>query len=58
MVVQVGGRVVVDGVGHVEAMGTDGVVDRFEDRMTQVGHRLEAGTCATGLGTSISAASR
>ena len=48
----------VDGVGHVEAMGTDGVVDQFEDRMTWVGHRLEAGTCATGSGTSISAASR
>ena len=48
----------VDGVGHVEAMGTDGVVDRFEDRVTQVGHGPEAGTCATGSGTSISAASR
>ena len=46
MVVRVGGRVVVDGVGHVEAVGTDGVVDP------------EAGTCATGSGTSISAASR
>lgn len=48
----------VDGVGHVEAVGTDGVVDRFEDRVTQVGHRPEAGACATGLGTSISTASR
>ena len=46
----------VDGVGHVEAMGTDGVVDQFEDRVTRVGHGLEAGT--TGSGTSISAASR
>ena len=56
MVVRVGGRVVVDGVRHVEAVGTDAVVDRFEDHVTRVGCGLEAGT--TGSGTSISTASR
>jgi len=49
---------VVDRVGHVEAMGTDGVVDQFENCGTQMGCKLESETCATGSGTSISTASR